>query len=1285
MTASTGTFVSCTDYDDDIENLQGQIDKLAGKAELDSQVSSLSSQISAAQGAADAAKTAAAAAQAAADAAKSVADSKLDEAAVKAIADAAAEGAAAAAKEGKDAAAVAQAAAEAAQAAAAVAQAAADKGVSDAQAAQNAADAAQNAADAVAAKLAEYATIAELKAAQEVAAAAAEAAKKAGLDAAKVAADAAAAAQKTADEAVAAAKKAAEDAAAAKKAGLDAAGEAAKKAEEAQKTADEAVAAAKKAQETADKVTAAQATADAALAAGGAAQAAADAAQATADAAQKTADAAQASADAAQKTADEAVAAAKKAAAEAEAAKKAGLDAAGEAAKKAEEAQKTADDAVAAAKNAAADAAAAQKTADEAVAAAAAAQKTADEAVAAAAAALGAAQAAQATADAAQAAADKVATDLAALEVRVKALETAVAAAATQEELNNLKELVDELNEDSAKLFTIVSKRLTNLVFAPTSYIHGIETINFATLKYKDWTNNETLWLADAPVATNKENVIDDALTTAEYYVSPAEVNMSSIKALSFLSQNATNTRAAAPISVANSEIKDGKLILKLQKNVTTSFGDAKVDYTNNTTEQMTIVALKADLADAVLTAEEKEAGKEVSVFSDWARLNETSVTPYIHNQYADAHNTNIEGNVEVGTVPNVYGDEYVKETYASHFWSFSQVYRSATADPATTKLSWSNAYLFVAKKINYKESYDLKDLVSVCDKEGNKIDAEAFGLAFDFKLMDYILKNYNNDETNQKHFAKLDGSVITSTARDNTTTQNRDAIGREPMIQVVLKDTKNTAVVDVRYFKIQWIDDVPEPNIDNYGQLEEFTKDYTCGATLAMSVLEEEVNALYTHANMSREEFHRSYSLDNNLYVSLEEASKVNPSAEAKLGTIADWYDTSDPGQTHNLLWTVDLAQNALTQAEYAAGKKIITAYGIFKHKSNSLNRIVFSVKLTVNAEKMAYKVNKDQTMWRDGARFVNPQVESDPTYGNSAYATTMILGNFLQGYIDNGQTPASTDDLVNYGDAGFVFDETKLAALAAQTGTDAADWTIVNNGVTLKYKTTVAARISDNGGHDVKIQLEESDNGSATSEPTEGALKLIADPKYAPISVPVKLVDNYCQLTENIDAYNVNIMTPLEFTSSTMEVTLHDITAGGSSSASFAGNMEIKEKFTYNKRVVWDNKLTNSQTKPALVAWYQVGTPVFGNADEMKINVDKTNGTITSDIATKLTDIKNQDGTPKYVVSVDPATWTVTFENKSGNAIGQAFMIEVPVVVETKWQKELKAVIKVTVEPSI
>ena len=41
MVTSTGTFVSCKDYDDEIDNLQEQIDKKADLTELSSQVSSM--------------------------------------------------------------------------------------------------------------------------------------------------------------------------------------------------------------------------------------------------------------------------------------------------------------------------------------------------------------------------------------------------------------------------------------------------------------------------------------------------------------------------------------------------------------------------------------------------------------------------------------------------------------------------------------------------------------------------------------------------------------------------------------------------------------------------------------------------------------------------------------------------------------------------------------------------------------------------------------------------------------------------------------------------------------------------------------------------------------------------------------------------------------------------------------------------------------------------------------------------------------------------------------------
>ena len=41
MVSSTGTFVSCKDYDDDIDNLQEQINKLATKEDSDSQIATL--------------------------------------------------------------------------------------------------------------------------------------------------------------------------------------------------------------------------------------------------------------------------------------------------------------------------------------------------------------------------------------------------------------------------------------------------------------------------------------------------------------------------------------------------------------------------------------------------------------------------------------------------------------------------------------------------------------------------------------------------------------------------------------------------------------------------------------------------------------------------------------------------------------------------------------------------------------------------------------------------------------------------------------------------------------------------------------------------------------------------------------------------------------------------------------------------------------------------------------------------------------------------------------------
>lgn len=78
---STGTFVSCKDYDDDIKHLQEQVDQKGTElADLTSQLKTLESALDAAKKTAEDAKAAAAAAQSAADAAKATGDEALAQA-----------------------------------------------------------------------------------------------------------------------------------------------------------------------------------------------------------------------------------------------------------------------------------------------------------------------------------------------------------------------------------------------------------------------------------------------------------------------------------------------------------------------------------------------------------------------------------------------------------------------------------------------------------------------------------------------------------------------------------------------------------------------------------------------------------------------------------------------------------------------------------------------------------------------------------------------------------------------------------------------------------------------------------------------------------------------------------------------------------------------------------------------------------------------------------------------------------------------------------------------------
>lgn len=419
---STGMLVSCSDYDDDITNLQEQIDKLATADELASQISTMTSAIQQAKdeaiAQANAANQVAAAAQQAADNAQATAEG------AQQVADAAAARAAELEANGAT--------------------------KAEVEAAQRAADAAQQFANQ--AKADADAAIAQLQEALDQAVAAATEAVQNAQTTADEAKTAAEAAQAAAEKAFADAEAAIADALQNAQDYTDT-----KAAENAQAAA-EALAAAQAAQ-----IAAEQGIADAAnaLAAAEAAAGETAKAQAAADLAQDAADSAQQAAAAAQAAADQANAQlASLTQSVANAATKAELQAA----------QDALNDAIAAAQKAATDVANTAKTAADA------AQATADEA-------LSVANGAAASIKTIEAQINNETTGLAALNTKLQTVSADLAA--NTKDLNTLKAKVDSIDGALKKIIGEYSTMVTGVSFYVSDALVQNLDLNFAQIVEK--------------------------------------------------------------------------------------------------------------------------------------------------------------------------------------------------------------------------------------------------------------------------------------------------------------------------------------------------------------------------------------------------------------------------------------------------------------------------------------------------------------------------------------------------------------------------------------------------------------------------------------------------------------------------------------------------------------------------------------------------------------------------------------------------------------------------------
>ena len=854
----------------------------------------------------------------------------------------------------------------------------------------------------------------------------------------------------------------------------------------------------------------------------------------------------------------------------------------------------------------------------------------------------------------ASAAADAKKAAVEAAEAKVKAMQKELEDAINSK-LDDVNDLISQVNKLVSEVSNIVGKRLTNLVFIPSTYIDGIEAIKFSTLTYKPWT----VLLADESDGTT-DVTINDGKTAVGYLVSPSTLKAENIKSVGIVASTATNilnpsTRAAvaAPIEATiDGEIKDGVLTVNLKKTQEDPFGGSDKN------EGFTIVALKAE---AQLTAEEEKQGVDPFVYSDWARLYEESVVPYIHYTKYDITPEKTE-DIANGIVP--------------HFYNYTTIHDGALAADVN-----NTDGKYIIENLAYTQSLNLNNLVTVCDKNGTKYTPANYGLKFEFALVDYYLKDNDakEEKTNQKEFASIstDG-VLTSKAR-NGETNNKDAIGREPMIQVVLKDINNggNKVVDVRYFKVKWTTANSQKPLN---ELEEFVADYECAKEYNNSVLTANMNdKIYAAINISKEDFHRLYELDGNVYASEDDVKKGTP-ASTVLGTLED-VKAAGSTTTHNLKWTFDISTNAAVQSEYLAGKAQRVVYARYVNVNDPNDFYYFSLKLTLNIKKMTLARGYFQANWdvsgdalapsnADKTFQVNPSLTSDAIFGTGAgYQDCQLIGDLKDGYFEK---PNVVLDLVKNAEvADFVFDAARVAKVLG------SDWSVSVDGKALKKGLIVAAVIDVNPVGEAYIALYEENRGK-NGEPTAPACELIGK------SVPVKLAAEYCDLTQDVDNFMVNFMTPLAVTIINPDKHFHDLVTGGSV-ISVKGLAEVKEAFGL-KRLIIGMEGDQSYKNAELVSWYKVQDINWAVADaktnlEVKTNADGTKNLIIGSG-------KNTDWSaitaiyPKMELSFSAAAQELKFENASGTHLQQPFELYIPVKVQTKWGTVVKE-ITVTVDP--
>lgn len=795
--------------------------------------------------------------------------------------------------------------------------------------------------------------------------------------------------------------------------------------------------------------------------------------------------------------------------------------------------------------------------------------------------------------------------------------------------------IAKQIDAAVANMMKMISGRLTSLQVIPDLYVNGIETIELKSFKYAAWKVTSSA-AAETVVQGTATSTTAQDVTEIRYLVSPTTVTAEDIETPSFVFEMAkTETRSAVKeqlLSVVSHSVTDGVMTVTAKKASGTeiTLADGNI-YT---------AALAAPINEKWLA--EGETG--TTVYSDFVALAETTVEPKI---------------------AALVNDEFVCEgedpDRHNHYYESYEAAQDAAA----------------VKQVAYDDKLDLLTLVTGCYVDATdgaveitKKELTAAGLEFRFALPTKPFVKGDN-KTDQQQFATIAGSTMTSKLPDGTT-NNQAAIDKTPVVRVELVDVNNKdAVVDVRYFKIQWVRKTIAPidldviwtfnyTLDCAGFEGEFTWDQMVNLVLA------EIG----NTGMSQDEFLATYTVPT-IASKDHTVGAVKKEGEAEANTAEFVYNFDDPvdQSAAAFTWRLTIEQVGNVIDKLIAGDEVKYVVNVTIPAKNSYQGSVkFAFEVKVALPELPEIYGYDSAFWFTDytLAYVYPiQYNTPGALATCAYryeldrlfADSKVVKNMLEcGKWDiqfAGEQPAN----------GY-----KSGAKPVPS-TDAAGHKLVKGletAVQLNYAAgepwyagvqTTGAKTYESAVADIQVQVVNNEAGI-------GILG-----QQATLDVWATINDKN---TYKVTTFNVYFVAPLKINSELKGANFVDqVISGSTIDCSKAFTMTDFKDYIVAKVTT---NTTDEKTKYAeeLYKYYVVKDPVWNLAGAMtNLKKDSEGNYVVDETIMTIDDatVKAEDRFGVGCITEDASASTLTFKNVKGVKVEKTVKLFIPVTVSHKW----------------